>query len=131
MKNKQISRINSYSRLSACISCFFSTCSLTESYLRSNPLWVLIGLSLLLAFLNISSNKNYFDSYFSSRKSLSAFKFLLKLVAVITHSLSSIYGFISLIISLPLVDHNIALVPIVFMSLIFIGTSIGIFNLRA
>ena len=117
-----------YSELTAWIAFSFSLYGVLQIYIDGSLLWMLLAISLIIAFLSI----------------ILGFKSVLKifyipLVPIWIHKssiiflrlgffISSVFGFLAFLYHLPVKDKSVFLVPIVICVLFFTGVVIGIFN---
>ena len=127
-KLKNNSAIKQYSPVAAWIMFAFSFYGMLISYFYSSLIWIFLGVCLMITFLTlvvgIKSVIQLVNFPFISPKYQ---KLAINLLSF-GNFVSSIYGLISLMIVLPIKDKSIVLLPVIAISFIFAGSTIGLFK---
>ena len=118
--------VKRYSKSIGWIAVLLSIYSLLHFFLISNPIWLAIGLSLLLVLLILLTGKEESINILNLRNSNKiAFKIFSYLASVI-FSISSLYGMYLAIKLLPLNDKSFLMIPIFIFSIFIVSVSIGL-----
>ena len=116
-----------YSITTAKLSFVFSIYGMLELYFRNIYLWVPIGFAVVLLFDpiffgKIISNNNKLIYYNVSKLK----KLFIKLILLAYYS-STIYALIRIAIVIPVKAKSLLILPFISISLIFAGTTIGLY----
>ena len=107
------------------ISCFFTWLLLLSN---ASVWWIPLGLIMLIILVFLTTRpkslKNRSDVIGSNN---TVYKILIFLSSLIFF-LASIYGFISIILVIPIRDNSIMLMPIMIVGILFLSVAIGIYQ---
>ncbi len=109
-----------------CLALFSSIYSLFILFVNANPIWIAVGLCLILSILIFTNGIYSFTLRISlSNKFEKIIPTILALVLAV-NLISSIHGFINLLFLIPTNDKSILFVPIVIVIFLFTGSFIRI-----
>ncbi len=96
-------------------------------YLIQVNLWTISSVIAILSFIRINLGNNFFVLLLNYlHQSKFVLRFFIQTLSL-SYFVTSIYGFISIVKVLPIVDKSVTFLPVLAISFLFGGSAIGLF----